>query len=338
MIGPGALADLLAALPVTVERVIAHSGALAVPSYPGGLRPTAIVEIAGGGSSGHGECVAFVDEAQQRFQTRAPQLVRTGSTTIGTAIADGTGPFERAALEAALIDLALRQHRLSLAELTGRRAAQVRWVCSFGADEAPHERMRDLRAHGAGSEFKVDVGPGWSDATLDQLAREPGLAILDFKEADLLVLCGRLVAAFPDVIFEDPPAGCHASRIALDRPLLGLREVEAAAQAGHALNLKAPRMGGFLAVLRALAIAEHHGAPAYFGGMFEVGPGREQARQLAALYSATAPNDLAPFVGGSSSLIGASPSTIELDSVGFGATCDWRALFSQAAWSPKWSS
>lgn len=96
---------------------------------------------------------------------------------------------------------------------------------------------------------------------------------------------------------------------------------------GEAVNLKAPRMGGPLALLRglerALAPSEHpHDArvPAYFGGMFEVGVGRQQARQLAALYCDAAPNDLAlNQTAEPSALRTSSPVVIRLDRPGFGA-------------------
>ena len=84
-------------------------------------------------------------------------------------------------------------------------------------------------------------------------------------------------------------------------------------------------MGGFLELLRGLDAVPSGTGRAYFGGMFEVGPGREQARQLAAIFCPDAPNDLAPFHGGASSLQGESPSVIRLDQPGFGATLDWRA-------------
>ena len=90
---------------------------------------------------------------------------------------------------------------------------------------------------------------------------------------------------------------------------------------GEAVNLKAPRMGGPLELLRGLERAlalEQAGEPgarfsAYLGGMFEVGVGRAQARQLAALYCGTAPNDLAPNVASArNSQRANSPATIYL--------------------------
>jgi hypothetical protein len=60
--------------------------------------------------------------------------------------------------------------------------------------------------------------------------------------------------------------------------------------------------------------------------MFEAGPGREQARALAALFCGDAPNDLAPLAGGMASIAGESPSVVRLDGVGFGATCTWEEM------------
>jgi hypothetical protein len=60
--------------------------------------------------------------------------------------------------------------------------------------------------------------------------------------------------------------------------------------------------------------------------MFEAGPGREQARTLAAMFCGEGPNDLAPLRGAMPALAGESPSLIRLDAIGFGATCDWEQL------------
>ena len=68
--------------------------------------------------------------------------------------------------------------------------------------------------------------------------------------------------------------------------------VATAVGAGEAVNLKAPRMGGPLELLRGLDLAVN-ARDNYFGGMFEVNVGRAQARQLAALFCGDAPNDLA---------------------------------------------
>ena len=84
-------------------------------------------------------------------------------------------------------------------------------------------------------------------------------------------------------------------------------------------------MGGPLAVLRALEHSWSGKQPdsrsrAYLGGMFELGVGRTQARQLAALYAASAPNDLALNVAstGAERASAASPARVRFVEPGFG--------------------
>jgi hypothetical protein len=116
-----------------------------------------------------------------------------------------------------------------------------------------------------------------------------------------------LAAQLPASLLEDPPLGfasaLAAGRVSRDASLVSAREVAEACLRGEAVNLKAPRMAGPLAVLSGLELAlprepvtRGPGRPkveCYLGGMFEVSVGRTQAQQLAALYCAAAPNDLA---------------------------------------------
>jgi hypothetical protein len=323
-IDPEALRQRLLALPVAIDEVRVRSGRVAIAGYQGG-RPSGLLALAGRGVTGFGENVAFTADEQRAFAAEVAALLRPQARVVGEAV--GAGPAHaRAAVEAAVIDLALKQARLALTDLVPVAAVvPLRWVASFAAAD-PVGEARRWRAAGA-AELKVDVDPAWSSAILDGLAGEPGLAILDFKDGGSPALCAGLRARFPRAIFEDPPAGYHDDRCSRDRPLLTPTDVGAAVGRGEGVNLKCPRMGGPLAVLQALA------APTpwvrYFGGMYEVGPGRAQARQLAALFCPGGPNDLGPI--GPEPL----PTTVRLDVVGFGATCDWQARCDQLAnWSP----
>jgi hypothetical protein len=307
---PRALATRLGSLPVRLESVRCRSGRVALADYPGG-RPFTLVALSGGGHTGYGEHVGFSDGAQQAFVHAVEGMLATAAGPVASIVRAGVAGYDRAALEGALIDLALRQSGSSLAELCGVAEAPLRWVRSFAA--------RPVAAAGA---VKVDVDPRWSDADVEALRAER-VVILDFKEAGDAALCARLSAAFPEAVFEDPPAGCTHPRVSRDRPLLAEADVAAAVARGELVNLKAPRLGGFLAVLAALGAA---GGRAYFGGMFEAGPGREQSRHLAAIFCAEAPNDLAPLAGALTAMSGESPSLVRLDEVGFAATCDWTEL------------
>jgi hypothetical protein len=315
VVDPRALARALAALPVRLDSVRCRSGRVALADYPGG-RPFTLVALSGQGQTGFGEQVAFTDREQQAFVLAVESRLACASGPVASIVRADAPPFERAAIEAAVIDLALRQAGVSVGELAGAAEGRFRWVRSFEA-----RRDAAARARAVGGELKVDVHPAWSDAEIEALRRER-VVILDFKGAGDAALCARLSAAFPAAIFEDPPEGCRHPRVARDRSLLTEADVAAAVARGELVNLKAPRMGGVLAVLAARAIA----ADSYFGGMFEAGPGREQSRQLAAVLCPDAPNDLAPLSGALSSITGDSPSPIRLDAPGFGATCDWLDL------------
>jgi L-alanine-DL-glutamate epimerase-like enolase superfamily enzyme len=321
---PEDLAEALARLPVQVQEVRCRTGPVALDDYPGGRRPSTLVTVSGGGHTGYGENVAFTEAEQRAFAARAGDLVVSGDGAVGGRVSARAEPFARAALESALVDLALRQGGRGLAALTGVEVAPLRWVSSFGALARPGARLRALRAAGRTEGLKLDVDPGWSEEDLQALRADGGVVILDFKERGGAALCARLAACLPDALFEDPPAPCAPARVARDRPLRTVAAVEAAACRDEAINLKAPRMGGPLALLRALGAARRRGALIYFGGMFEVGPGRAQARQLAALFCGEAPNDLGPLSGAMAPPQG--PSRVRLAPVGFGATCDWRAL------------
>lgn len=323
-LGPGALADTLGAMPVWVEAVEVQRRAVPVGDYPGGPRPSSVIHLRGRGQVGRGENVAFTDEEHARFAARAPSLLSGGAFAGGTwrgrvdtLLDAGARGYERAALEAALIDLALRQASMTLAALLGSLERSMRVVLSFAARPDPAAYAREVRAAnpGPGPELKIDVHPEWDTAAATALAAEPGVVVLDFKSRGEARLAAMLSPLFPAALFEDPPAGTAHPRRARDASLVDAAAVDGALAQGEAVNLKAPRMGGSLEVLRALELARRAGpsACAYLGGMFEVDVGRAQARQLAALFCAEGPNDLAPLQGPRPGRL-----SVRLDTPGFG--------------------
>jgi len=320
-LGPGALADTLGALPVRVQAVHVQRRPVTVGDYPG-ARPSSVVRLSGRGQVGRGENVAFSDEDQARFEARAPSLLSARSTgdvwsgTVASLLDGSARDYGRAALEAALIDLALRQAERSLGTLAGVSEASVRVVLSFAARPDAAAYARALRAAGRREALKIDVDPAWTTAAVEALALEPDVAVLDFKGRGDARLATMLSPRFPAALFEDPPPGTAHQHIARDAPLGDAAAVGATLARGEAANLKAPRMGGPLEVLRALELARRTtpAAVVYLGGMFEVDVGRTQARQLAALFCPDGPNDLAPL----QEPAGAPRLTIRLDTPGFG--------------------
>jgi hypothetical protein len=103
---------MLAPLPLVVAEAACEVHDVALPDYPDGPRPSSIITLSGGGAHGRGELVAWTRAAHEDFAARIGDIprgaVRLGewSVAVGKQFPD---PYERAALEAAALDLALLQ-------------------------------------------------------------------------------------------------------------------------------------------------------------------------------------------------------------------------------------
>ncbi|MEO8905466.1 MAG: mandelate racemase/muconate lactonizing enzyme family protein [Polyangiaceae bacterium] len=331
--GPGDLASLLEGLTVRISSLHVQREDVSLPDYPGGPRPSSVVHVSGNGVTGKGEFVAFYDAEHVEFAAAMQAWFESNrartNLRVGSALGSEGTPYARAALQAALIDLGLRQAGLSLYDLTGVRETGLRFVVSLAADPEPLSAITRVRAAGFSGGLKIDVEPAWNHATLAQLAGDPSIVIFDFKGKGDVALAQCLAALNDRAWFEDPPPGFDTkmrARLARDASLPDASSVALARAGGEAVNLKAPRMGGPLEVLRSLeqALASRADSTpvlAYLGGMFEVSVGRAQARELAALYCATGPNDLAANVAHPQ--LGAradSPLLVQLDKPGFGSS------------------
>jgi L-alanine-DL-glutamate epimerase-like enolase superfamily enzyme len=289
------LAAALADLPVVIDDVACASGAIPVPSY-GGPRPTSIVTLSGAGRHGEGEHVGWTNAAHSDFARTLERWDLSGPwrlATLAHALRErGLDPYDRAAIEMAAIELALRQRGTTLATLAGVTPEPVRTVVSF-------ERVADPAAEAArhpGVPLKVDVDAGWSEAVWRALGALGRVAILDWKGGGNVDAYTRALAFVPDAIHEDPlepyPAGI-AERVSLDAAITEPAALDRVAP--YACNLKPARMGGVLDAIRAAARCERRDILAYVGGMFEVGIGRRQLRDLASVLCPDGPNDLAPI-------------------------------------------
>ena len=167
MLRPGALANALGALSVTVEGVRCRSGVVEVADYGGPGRPASIVEVTGQGQTGFGELVSFSLDEHRSFSSRVAELFRAACGPVEELIRPEVGGHERVALESALIDLGLRQAGSSLAELCGVPEGRLRWVASFGAMAEPGSRLAALATPG----LKIDVHPGWKEGRSSRCRR-----------------------------------------------------------------------------------------------------------------------------------------------------------------------
>jgi L-alanine-DL-glutamate epimerase-like enolase superfamily enzyme len=323
------LRGALVELPLVVERGWSEASAVSVASYPGGRRPTSTVTLAGGGAEGWGEHVGWTEAAHVRFREAIPALVPRGRWTVGEWAREMAGrtadPHERAALEAAAIDLALRQAETDLFGLVGVPPRPVRYVVSFERRADPVRETRRLLDAAPGIELKLDVDAAWPVAVWAGLAATGAVAILDWKGTGTVAEHERAHRMLPMALLEDPRPGeipwsaGVRTRLAADAAVGRAADVGRLATKPAALNVKPARMGGVLEALDAVAAARAAGIVVYLGGMFEVAVGRAQLHALAALLAPDGPNDVAPIDTGAAPPPRPPRLVVGAGGVGFGA-------------------
>lgn len=329
--GPGALADRLAALPLTIESLSVGIDAIPVPGYyEDEPRPTAVVALAGGRQVGRGENVAWTPREQAAFAAACAALELPPETAVGEVsellrlhLAD---PYGRAAVEGAAIDLALRQAGTNPFLLAERAPEPVAFCWSLGSRPDPRPAVEEVLGADPEARLKLDVpAAGWPRGTWEFLARTGRVAVIDFKREGELDQVRLAHAWLPDAWIEDPPveaatldpSGPWRARVALDGYVLAVVDLDDPAIPPAAVNVKAPRVGGWLEALGCMETCRRRGWHAYVGGMFEVGVGRAQARVLAALWSPRAWNDLAPVRRSTSEPRASSPLAPAGEFLGF---------------------
>jgi L-alanine-DL-glutamate epimerase-like enolase superfamily enzyme len=283
---------------------------------------------------GVGECVAWTKSDQVRFAAACLRAVPSGQSRVADVIGvvrNATSqPYERAALEAAVIDLALRQANTNLFELSGVAPRPVRFLVSFDALADPVRFLGGYLDASPAARIKLDVDPAWSDETFRGLASLERVVVLDLKQRGDLSTAERAHAALPEALIEDPPLDTAESqgeapvphslraRVSLDISILTARNVETLPFSPAAINVKPARMGSVMEALRTVGACRGAGIATYVGGMFEVGPGRSQVQVLASLTSPEAWNDVAPLTNTPQAPHPESPLTLPVDFTGLG--------------------
>jgi len=292
----------LAALPLVVESARSVLREVPVPSYDEGPRPSSTVRLAGRGAEGRGEHVGWTTGAHHAFAHAVATLDLRACATVGALAALAARalahPYDRAALEAAAIDLALRQAGTDPGRAIGRAPRPLRYVLSFGRVADPVARAGREPAH---LELKIDADPGWQDAVWRDLAALGRVAVLDFKLTGSAREHERAHARVPDALLEDPLPGSEPwsaslrRRLSLDAAIGSAADVAALDEPPAAVNVKPARIGGVLEALAVIETCAARGIDVYFGGMFEIDVGRRQLHALAALLCPDGPNDVAPI-------------------------------------------
>ena len=291
----------------------------AVETGSGFTRVTTTIRLRGGGVEGLGEDVVY-DGAVHDDPPVAPLEGRWGSfdeVCERLAACDlfrqppaqpAYRGYRRWAWESAVLDLALRQAGLTLADALGREARPVRFVASPRTVTAPRwlELYPSLR-------FKLDPASEWSDEQVDELVRTGAVDVLDLKGAyrgtpvdqppDPRLY--RLVAErFPGAWIEDPnlvdDPECaailepHRDRITWDAVLHSVEDIERLPFPPRTINVKPSRFGSVRELFEVYERCEREGIGMYGGGQFELGPGRGQIQYLASLFHPDGSNDVAP--------------------------------------------
>lgn len=301
MSGIDGLSAALQALPLRVDDAAVQFGEVALASYAGGPRPSSTVTLSGGGLVGRGEHVGWTVAEHDSFSAAVSDVPR-GRKHLGEWIAAlaHLPLYDRAALEAAAIDLALRQHDTNLFRMAGASPRPVRYVVSFARFAEPAVESKVLAP--GDIEVKVDADPRWTDEVYHSLASLGRIAVLDFKMQGEAEDHERACRHLPQAWIEDPKpsAAAHspalAARVSADAVVTSVAALAALLPRPAAVNVKPARMGSVLAAIECLARCRHEGLVTYIGGMFEVGIGRMQLRALAALACFDGPNDIAPLL------------------------------------------
>lgn len=295
------LREALEALPLAIEDVRVTSGAVALASYGNEPRPTSTVVLRGKGHSGYGEHLGWTEAEHAGFRERSATLGagtwRLDKWARGLA---SFPPYDRAALEAAAIDLALRQRGLSLLELARSAPSPVRYVLSLGRLEDPVAEAERMGSEDL--ELKIDVDPAWPDETWHRIVDFGRVAVIDFKLGGQTADHERAHGFVEYAWVEDPQPGpvpwspSLLTRLSVDGPVTSVAALDSSVPLPAAVNVKAARMGGVLEAISCLERCRRRGLVSYIGGMFEVGVGRKQSLVLATLACPDGPNDIAPLV------------------------------------------
>jgi O-succinylbenzoate synthase len=266
------------------------------------------------GAQGWGECVATEAPWYSSEWTEGAWLALRDF--LVPAALDGRPhgvrghPMAAAALEVALLDLALRRHGVSLSTHLGGVRNRVECGVSVGLHDSVDELLSEVdRYVRAGyRRVKLKIKPG-ADVDLVRAVREsfPTLPLtVDANAAYSMDDGGRLAEldAFALEYIEQPLGPDRlldhaelqkklATSICLDETITSAAVAADAIRVGacRVINIKLGRVGGLTEAVRIHDLARDAGVPVWCGGMLETGLGRAANLALASLPGFTLPGD-----------------------------------------------
>ena len=284
------------------------------------VRPALFLRVLDGDAEGWSECpagtVPGVDPTTDELVAAVATLLASddggpGAADRGTPSALGAPRVARGFLDAAHLDLGLRNERRSLASVLGVVADDVGFAGVIGIDAPARARDRAvaLAALGA-SRLRVKVSPGVGTGALAAVLDTTDLPVVadangsfeprtDQRDLDALLALplAWLEQPFAPALLEQTAALASTSLvpIGLDESASSIQAIRSAARIGAAQVICVkPSRFGIPGTLEARRVAASLGLRTYVGGYFEAGLARAVLAALSAAYDGLDGDVVAP--------------------------------------------
>jgi O-succinylbenzoate synthase len=282
------------------------------------------VRAVGEGHAGWGECVAMVEpnysseylenciQVISRFLVPLLHADSSAEEFVSAAAPIRGNYMSKACVEAALLDLRLREQNKSLASFLGATKTRVASGVSVGIQNSLNDLVRVVGEYLALGylRVKLKIEPGtdielvkiirkeFGDDLLLQVDANAAYRVTDAEHLKLLDDFNLLLIEQP--FSEDDLAG-HIelakiinTPVCLDESITSLETARGALElkACSIINIKPGRVGGYLEAKKIHDLCLSRGVPVWCGGMLETGIGRAANLALAALPGFTLPGDI----------------------------------------------
>ena len=282
------------------------------------------VHAVGEGHAGWGECVAMVEpnysseylenciQVISRFLVPLLHADSSAEEFVSAAAPIRGNYMSKACVEAALLDLRLREQNISLAKFLGATKTRVASGVSVGIQNSLDDLVRVVGEYIALGylRVKLKIEPGgdielvrtvrkeFGDELLLQVDANAAYTVADSEHLKKLDDFNLLLIEQP--LPEDDLAGhiklakvintpvCLDESITSFDTALGALDLEACS----IINIKPGRVGGYLEAKKIHDLCLSRGVPVWCGGMLETGVGRAANLALAALPGFTLPGDI----------------------------------------------
>ena len=282
------------------------------------------VHAVGDSHSGWGECVAMVDpNYSSEYLDNCVQVISRflvpllhGDTSADDFIfraAPIRGNYmSKACVEAALLDLRLREQSVSLAKFLGATKTRVASGVSVGIQNSLDDLVRVVGEYLALGylRVKLKIEPGsdielvktirreFGDDLLLQVDANAAYTVADAEHLKELDDFNLLLIEQPlpedDLVGHIKLAKIINTPVCLDESITSLETARGALdlEACSIINIKPGRVGGYLVAKNIHDLCLSRGVPVWCGGMLETGIGRAANLALAALPGFTLPGDI----------------------------------------------